>query len=67
MVDVKGELVVVVEGNTEEKTYDNLSIIEHVNLYIMNGMDKKEALKKVSKDRGMSKSDVYKEYHRGDV
>ncbi len=67
MVDVKGELVIVVDGNHEEKSFDNLSIIEHVNLYIMNGMDKKEALKKVSKDRGMSKSDVYKEYHRGDV
>ena len=66
MEDVKGELVIVVDGNHEEKNYDNLSIIEHVNLYIMNGLDKKEALKKVSKDRGMSKSDVYKEYLRGE-
>ena len=67
MSDVKGELVVVVDGNHDEKTYDNLSIIEHVNLYIMNGHDKKDALKLVAKDRGISKSDVYKEYHRGDL
>ncbi len=67
MTDVKGELVIVVEGSNQEKSYDNLSIIEHVNLYIMNGYDKKEAMKLVSKDRGISKSDVYKEYHRGEI
>jgi 16S rRNA (cytidine1402-2'-O)-methyltransferase len=67
MTDVKGELVIVVEGSNQEKSYDNLSIIEHVNLYIMNGYDKKEARKLVSKDRGISKSDVYKEYHRGEI
>ena len=67
MQDVKGELVIVIEGNKEEKNYDNLSIIEHVNLYIMNGNTKNDAIKKVAKDRGLSKSYVYKEYHRGDV
>lgn len=67
MTDIKGELVIVVEGSNQEKSYDNLSIIEHVNLYIMNGYDKKEAMKLVSKDRGISKSDVYKEYHRGEI
>lgn len=67
MTDIKGELVIVVEGSNQEKSYDNLSIIEHVNLYIMNGYDKKEAMKLVSKDRGISKSNVYKEYHRGEI
>lgn len=65
MVDVKGELVIVVSGNTDENTYDNLSIIEHVNLYIKEGLTSKDAIKKVSQDRGMNKNEVYKEYHGG--
>lgn len=67
MDNIKGELVVVVDGNKEEKNYDNLTIIEHVNLYIMNGNTKNDAIKLVAKDRGIPKSDVYKEYHRGEI
>lgn len=67
MQDVKGELVIIVEGNNEQKTYNNLSITEHVNLYIMNGNDKNEAIKKVAKDRNVTKSEIYKEYHRGEI
>lgn len=62
--DAKGEFVIVVDGNYEEKTYDNLSIIEHVNLYIKEGYDIKEASKLVAKERKMTKSDVYNEYHK---
>ena len=65
--DIKGEIVIVIEGNNKEKNYDNLSIIEHVNLYIMNGHTKNEAMKMVAKDRNVSKSEIYKEYTRGDV
>lgn len=66
MEDVKGELVIVVSGNSGENTYDNISIIEHVNLYIKEGMTSKDAIKKVSQDRNINKNEVYKEYHRGD-
>jgi len=59
----KGEYVIVVEGNKNEKNYDNLSLIEHVNLYIKEGKSVKEACKMVSKERHMSKSDIYKQYH----
>ena len=62
--DAKGEFVIVVDGNYEEKTYDNLSIIEHVNLYIKEGYDISEATKKVAKERKMTKSEVYNEYHK---
>lgn len=62
--DAKGEFVIVVDGNYEEKTYDNLSIIEHVNLYIKEGYDTNEATKKVAKERKMTKSEVYNEYHK---
>ena len=59
--DAKGEFVIVIDGNYEEKTYDNLSIIEHVNLYVKEGYDVKEASKLVAKERKMTKSD---EYHK---
>lgn len=63
IVGAKGEMVIVVEGNCEEKTFDTLPIASHVNLYLKEGMDKKEAIKKVSKDRGIPKSEVYNTYH----
>lgn len=64
--EIKGEIVIVVSGNKEEITFDDLNIIEHVNMYIKNGLNSKEAIKKVALDRNMKKSDVYSEYHRGD-
>ena len=63
LVDIKGEFVIVVDGNNQEKTYDNLTIIEHVNLYIKEGKDVKEAIKIVAKERNINKRDVYNEYH----
>lgn len=64
--EVKGELVLIVEGNTDINTYENLTIIEHVNLYIKEGYDSKEAIKKVAKERNIVKSEIYNIYHRGD-
>ncbi len=61
--DAKGEMVIVLEGNKEEKTYDNLTIIEHVNLYIKEGISSKEAIKIVAKERNIPKSQVYNTYH----
>ena len=60
--NLKGEIVIVVEGNQETKNYDNLSIIEHINLYIEDGMTSKEAIKQVAKERNIPKSEVYQEY-----
>ena len=60
----KGEFVIVVAGNNCEDTYDNLSIIEHVNLYIKEGLTSKEAIKKVAHDRNIAKSEVYNAYHK---
>ena len=63
LVDVKVEFVIIVGGNNKEKTYDNLTIIEHVNLYIKEGKDSKDAIKIVAKERNLNKRDVYNEYH----
>ena len=56
----RGEYVILVEAGKEENAYLKLSEKEHINIYIEQGMDKKEALKKVAKERGVSKSSLYK-------
>lgn len=62
----KGEYVLVIEGKSskellEEKraAWDDMSIEEHFNMYVSRGMDKKDAMKLVAKDRGVSKRDIY--------
>ncbi|MBQ3436146.1 MAG: 16S rRNA (cytidine(1402)-2'-O)-methyltransferase [Bacilli bacterium] len=59
---IKGELVLIVEGSKEENDFSQISLVEHVRLYL-DEMGEKEAIKKVAKERNVSKSIVYKEYH----
>lgn len=61
LTEVKGEFVIVVEGNKDVISFDDITIKEHVNMYMEDGLTEKEAIKKVAKERNMSKSDVYKE------
>lgn len=57
----RGEYVLLVEGAAErENPLNSLSEREHILHYMNSGLDKKEALKKAAKDRGVSKSDLYK-------
>ena len=42
-----------------------MSIEEHVNMYIEEGLSEKDAMKKVAKDRNTTKSEIYKIYHTG--
>ena len=56
----KGEFVILVEGGVKENKNLALSEKEHIELYISQGMDKKDALKAVAKERGVSKSSLYK-------
>ena len=62
---MKGEFVIVVEGNKEVIDYSNLDVIEHVKMYIDDGMREMDAIKKVAKERGVAKSVIYSEYHSG--
>jgi 16S rRNA (cytidine1402-2'-O)-methyltransferase len=56
----RGEYVLVVEGAKEQESPLNaLSEIEHIRHYMAAGLDKKEALKRAAKDRGVSKSVLY--------
>jgi 16S rRNA (cytidine1402-2'-O)-methyltransferase len=61
--DAKGEFVIVVEGNKNETNFSNLTILEHVNLYIQDGYNEKDAIKLVAKERNIAKSIIYREYH----
>ena len=60
---MKGEFVIVVEGNKEKTDYNDLDIVEHVKLYADDGMSEKEAIKLVAKERNVAKSVIYNEYH----
>lgn len=56
----RGEYVLVVEGAGErENPLNVLSEKEHILYYMREGLDKKEALKRAAKDRGVSKSELY--------
>ena len=63
--EVKGEIVLIVEGSSEEPVNDNafehLSIREHIELRIGEGLSKKDAVKAVAKERNLPKNEVYKE------
>ena len=59
---MKGEFVLVVEGNHTIMDYSNLDVVEHVKMYL-DDMSEMDAIKKVSKERGVAKSVIYQEYH----
>lgn len=63
---MKGEMVLVVEGDQTLEHYDDLTVLEHIQLYLEDGMTEKEAIKKVSVERHVPKSIIYKEYHTRD-
>lgn len=65
--NVRGEFVLVVSGKTKEdimrekeKKWENVTIEKHIEMYMNEGFSKKESVKKVSKDRNLTKSEVYK-------
>lgn len=62
----KGEYVLIISGKTFEtkerearEAWKSLSVEEHMAHYEASGMERKEAMKQVAKDRGISKRDVY--------
>lgn len=62
----RGEYVLVIEGLSKEdledinhKKYEGLSIEEHMQMYTSEGIDRKEAMKLVAKDRGVPKREIY--------
>ena len=64
----KGECVLVIEGKSRQELkeearakWEELTIEEHLEHYLSQGMDKKSAMKQMAKDRGVSKRDIYQQ------
>ena len=62
----RGEMVLVIEGADEKaleaegrKAFEEMSIREHVDMYIAEGLSEKEAMKRAASDRGVSRRDIY--------
>ena len=69
----KGEYVLVIRGRSSEEkrreeisAWESMSIEEHMAHYQEQGMDNKEAMKQVAKDRGVGKREIYAYLHKGD-
>lgn len=58
-IDERGEFVLIVEGNNESLDLDSMTVQEHVLFYINLGFSKNDAIKKVAKERGKSKNEIY--------
>ncbi len=65
----RGEYVLIIEGasetqEAEECFWEDMTVIEHVNKYIDEGMAQKDAIKQTAVDRGVPKREIYNEYHK---
>ena len=64
--DPKGECVIVMEGKSraelaavQQRVWEEMNVSEHVEQYMNQGMDRKDAMKQAAKDRGVSKREIY--------
>ncbi len=62
----RGECVIVIEGKSREELaagerarWEEMSVAEHMEYYVDGGMEKKEAMKQVARDRGVGKREIY--------
>ena len=60
----KGEYIILIQGEKlqEENSLNNLSLQEHYNYYENLGLEKKEIIKKIAKDRNVSKNEIYQKF-----
>lgn len=62
--EIKGEIVLIIEANNkkEENELLKLSLDEHYKYYEKQGLEKKEIIKKIAKDRNVNKNEIYKNF-----
>jgi len=64
--NLKGEMILIIEGTpkneSKENEFNNLSLEEHYNYYEKKGLDKKEIIKKIAKDRNVNKNEIYMKF-----
>ena len=66
--EARGECVIVMEGRSraelvreQQQSWERLSVEEHMEHYLSQGMDRKNAMKQVAKDRGVGKREIYQQ------
>ena len=63
--EIKGEFVILIEGNSESQKdiqlieLNNQSLEEHYEYYQNQGLDKKDIIKRIAKDRNTNKNEIY--------
>ena len=64
--NLKGEMILIIEGADksvdEENELNSLSLEEHYKFYENQGLEKKEIIKKIAKDRNVSKNEIYMKF-----
>ena len=64
--NMKGEIVIMIEKNEcikkDNEDFSNISLEEHYKMYESQGLDKKEIIKKIAKDRNVAKNDIYQKF-----
>ena len=64
--NIKGEIILIIEGSKDERSNENelnfLSLEEHYNYYEKQGLDKKEIIKKIARDRNVNKNEIYMKF-----
>lgn len=66
--NIKGEFVILIEGNKESKedikiaSLNNKTLEEHYDFYKKQGLEKKEIIKRIAKDRNLSKNEIYQQF-----
>ncbi len=63
--DLKGEIVLIIQGNEKEhksNNFEKMTLEEHYKIYEAQGLTKKEIIKKIAKDRGLNKNEVYQQF-----
>ncbi len=64
--NIKGEIVIIIEKNdfiqNSHNDFTNISLEEHYKMYESQGFDKKEIIKKIAKDRNVTKNDIYQKF-----
>lgn len=64
--NLKGEIVLIIEANKNNKKIENelnnLCLEEHYKFYENQGLEKKEIIKKIAKDRKVNKNEIYKKF-----
>lgn len=64
--NLKGEMILIIEGKNKEENNENelnkMSLEEHYNYYLNQGLEKKEIIKKIAKDRNVNKNEIYMKF-----